>query len=380
MRALSRPIPGLLFAAVLMAVPAGVHAAAPVGVSTPARLDASARLDAPVPARVQAADHDPAASFDDPAASLGRAAAALTAGQRDFETAAASWSWRRGDARPAPNTGGVVALGLVHAFEEAAARGRARAIPGALDAARAWGEARLEDVAEWRSLYDPDVEALSALARFTGDARFSAGAKAAFERRWSGAKGDEVVGRLRLLRARRPELVGYDAALTVRAALSVGEVAFATEIADALLAARDTWDRAPALQGTDVHGLSTTGRASVLGALAAVDAARADAGEPARYAREIEALMVWLVAAQHAEGSWAQRNTQTTAYAVRALAALDSPMAREAAARGARWLGATQLSDGHWASFNDGLPEPFVGDVVHEVTAEVALALAAVRR
>lgn len=357
----------------LMVGPAAVSAATPfdgptlrhadVPLETPAARRLDVTLEAPAARRADVPSEDPA---------VRRAADALVLGQRDFDAAAASWSWHRGGDRPAPNTTGVIALGLVHA---AATDGDGRT----LSAARAWGDARLDDLFAWRDVFDPDVEALAALHALTGDARYRDGAREAFARRWSGAEGEEVVGRLLMVRHRRPELVGYDAALTIRAAVAVGELDFAAEIADALLAARDAWDRAPSLPEVDVVGLSTTGRASVLGALAALDDARSARGLGPRYGRVVDGLMVWLVAAQSPAGEWAQRNTQATAYAVRALAAVDSPMAREAAARGARWLGTTQLSDGHWASFNDGLPEPFVGDVVNEITAEVALALTAVR-
>lgn len=291
---------------------------------------------------------------------VSRAAGALAASQRDFPEAAgqATWPWQQDAARPAPNAAGLVALGLVRAWERTGSE-TARA------AADAWARARLDDLAAWRPVYDPDIEALAALGRATGEAAYTEAAHKAFARRWGGATGAEALARIRIVRAKHPRLVGYDAALALRAASAAGEADFATDLARALLKDRAAWDLAD-----DPTGLGTTSRAAVLGALSTLDRKA--------FAAPIAELALRLVKAQGEDGSWASRNTQATAYAVAALGALPDGRAQTAAARGAKWLVATQLDDGAWATFNDGLPPPFVGEVVHEVTAEALLALAGV--
>jgi hypothetical protein len=76
-----------------------------------------------------------------------------------------------------------------------------------------------------------------------------------------------------------------------------------------------------------------------------------------------------------ADGSWSWHTTQSTAYAVRGLARWQEPAAQAAAGRGRHWLRLTQLRDGTWSTYNDWLPEPFVGDRIPGVTAEAMLAL-----
>lgn len=295
------------------------------------------------------------AAVPDPA--VARAVSALARAQQDFAEIEASWSWRAGMKRPAPNTAGLVALGLIRAAARTPSQ-KARV------AAISWGEARLSDHAAWRPLYDPDIEALVALAGLTGDSRYRATAVAAFDRRWGGASGEEALAKLDLQRRRQPSIVGFDTALTIRAAVAVEDIGFAHTLAGATLATKPAWSRPP---DRDPNGYSTTSKAAVLDALFVLDRRR--------YADAIGNLAADLVLGQHDEGSWSGRNTQATAYAVRALARLGGPSSELAVERGARWLTRTQLENGAWATFHDGLPEPFVGDVMHEVTAEVVLAL-----
>lgn len=288
---------------------------------------------------------------------LARASACLVAAQRDAHGLEATWTWKRGSETVAPNSAGLVALALIRAWQ---VQGDA----GARRAARRWGEARMADLAAWREVYDPDVEALAALARATKDARFRKAAREAFTRRWGEATPEEAFARIRQVRRGDGALLGYDVALTLRAARAVGAEDFARGLAVAALQAPALW--APDQAG---RGWRTTSRAALLGAIE---------GLPGEALAEARARLVRrLLDAQGRDGAWAEHNTQATAYAVAALRAY--PEAQTAVERGRAWLTKTQLADGSWAAFHDGLPEPFVGDVVHEVTAEVVLALASER-
>ncbi|MDF1563940.1 MAG: hypothetical protein P1V51_12905 [Deltaproteobacteria bacterium] len=286
---------------------------------------------------------------------LERATAQLASAQRDAGDLEATWTWKRDGKTLAPNSAGLVALSLVRAWERSGS-------DAAREAALRWGDARVADLAEWRRLFDPDVEALAELGRVSGNHVYTDAARQLFERRWSGATAEEVVGRLVHVRERQQALIGYDLALVIRAARAVGEKDFAGELARQILARPVVWEAE-----AEGRGWATTSRAALLGALN---------GLPGKdLSRARGRLAADLVKAQEADGSWAHRNTQATAYAVEALTPRKE--ARSAVKKGRAWLTRTQLTDGSWAAYHDGLPEPFVGDVVHEVTAEVVLALAA---
>ena len=263
----------------------------------------------------------------------------------------ATWPFQKGQAKAAPNAAGIVAASLVSLNAKAP---NAKA----LESAKAWADARLSDAAQNLPMYDPDIEALAALAAVPGvdGAKYLAGARSAFELRHSGANGREIVERLFMVRKEDSALVGYDAAHTLLAALAVGEQTKAKELAEALAATEARWNVAHA------HGFHLTSRAAVLEAL-----------QVAKIASPLAAsLRKQVLAAQGADGSWGTRNTQATAYSMRALLASGDTQAAEKAQR---FLKTTQLTSGAWGTFNDYLPEPFVGETVYEVTAEVLLAL-----
>jgi hypothetical protein len=211
-------------------------------------------------------------------------------------------------------------------------------------------------------LFDADVEAMAIAARQLGWTEYAAVAREAFDRRYGPATGEEIVGRLLMVRGELP-IVGFDAALAIRAALAVGERERAVQLADAAVAAVPKWGEGK----PDRHGFLTSARGALLEALALVDAAR--------YQRPAMDLIHHLVLASGTDGSWSGRATQPTAYAVRGLSRWTEPPAQAAAERGRRWLRLTQLQDGSWSTYNDWLPEPFVGDRIPEVTAEAMLAL-----
>ncbi len=284
-------------------------------------------------------------------AQLCRAARALV-GAASVGEDGPTWTWQKGDALQAPNAAGVVAVALSRVGGECEVKG----------ALEGYARARVAAHEGQKFLYDPEIEALALASQVLSAPRYREAALAAFLARYEGASGKEIVERWLWTRSDK-HLVGYDAALAIRAGLAVGETAKAREIADAAAALAPRWS-----EGADPNGFLTTSRGALLEALAAVDARR--------YARAGADLMHHLVLTQGRGGSWSARNTQATAYAVRGLAAWQDEAGAAAAERGRRWLRLTQLQSGGWATFNDLMPEPFVGGVVHEVTAEVMLALA----
>lgn len=279
-----------------------------------------------------------------------RAAHALVAAQASPAQSSA-WAWELGSRRVALNASGVVAAALV-------------AVPscGGLEAADRFARARLARHRALDILYDGDVEALALVGRAQNDPAMVATAREAFRRRYEGATGEEIVARWLMLRP--GTLLGYDAAQAIRAGRAVGEEAKARQIALAVLAAAPRWR-----SGADEHGWAVTSRGALLEALAGLAPAE-------QFAAACRDLAHQLVLEQSRDGSWGVHNTQATAYAVRGLLRADESYALDAAQRGRSWLARTQLTQGAWGTFHDGLGEPFVGEVVPEVTAEVLLALA----
>lgn len=279
----------------------------------------------------------------------------LEGAQGDFDSKAgprrATWEWNAGGGTAAPNVAGLIASALA---EEARAC-------GAVGALKSYAEARLAEHRAGEFLYDGDVEALAGAAAVLSDERLMSTAKEAFHRRYQGATGEEAVARWLWVR-HDAALVGFDAAQAIRAALSVGERDKAVEIARAATGRRGRW-----LEGPGGAPFVTASRGALLEALAMLNDRRFD--------RAVEDLVHHLVLTQGKDGSWNVRDTQATAYAVRGLSAQKDPAGRPAAERGRAWLRRAQLRSGAWPSFHDGLPEPFTGEVIHEVTAEAMLAL-----
>jgi hypothetical protein len=289
-----------------------------------------------------------------------KAARSLTRIQGDFRGAsgtrtAATWEWRVGSGEAADNASGLVASSLIRVFESA---------PGCVDRASLtrFADARVADHQAYRFLYDPDIEALALAASVLHDSRYATAAHDAFERRYDGASGREILERWFAIK-RDPTIIGYDAALAIRAGIAANDVAKAREIADATVAATRRWGERP-----DANGWLATSRGALLDALVQLD--------PARYATATQDLVHHLLLTQGSDGSWSTRNTQATAYAVLGLAREGETHATASAAAGRQWLRLTQLNRGDWATFNDLLPEPFVGDIISEVTAEAMQAVA----
>lgn len=277
----------------------------------------------------------------------------LATAQRDFKDNKSTWPWDEKGARPAPNAAGIVAKALV-AVTVRTSDASVKA------AAQAWGKARSADVAAGRMLFDPDVEALAELAKLTGEAGYATAAKAAFDLRHSGANGREIVERLFMVRKGNESLVGFDAAHTIRAGIAVGDLDKAREVAQALADTEKRWNVG------DKFGFYLTSRGAVVEALVAL-----------KNNLPLESsLRSQVLASQGKDGAWGQRNTQATAYSTRALLASGDGKSLEAGKQGLQFLRSTQLKAGGWGTFNDFLPEPFVGESVYEVTAEVLLAVA----
>lgn len=272
-----------------------------------------------------------------------RAVEFLVIGQRDFKTAPASWAWRADDDAPAANTGGLIA----HAIAAAGA-----GCTTGLTVSR-FAQARGDELRRWEQLYDGDVEALAAASTAAHDPRRMEDARLAFERRYSGASGRELVERWFMVRT-QPELVGFDIAQAIRAALAIGDRDKARELADA---AESQWKRWAANEHA-VFFVAASG--ALLEALFLLDASRY-AGAP-----DVARLREDLLARQGKDGSWSRGQTQATAYAVRALSLLPDATSRAAAARGRAWLLRTQKSDGSWGHGDE---------IIFEVVAEAALAL-----
>jgi len=210
--------------------------------------------------------------------------------------------------------------------------------------------------------FKPDIEFLVRMSEVGGNEAYAAIATKWFEviKRTS-PTGAAEVARIRTGRAGDPSITGYDVALAIRAALTVGERDYAYALANAVLREQAKWLVEPG--GT----FGTISRAALLDALLSLDSKR--------YGEAIARLQKDLIAEQGANGSWRNNETQATAYVVRALAQLPDAATRRAAKSGSAWLSRTVLPNGRWAHFNDGLPEPFVGDVLSEVQAETLTAL-----
>ena len=277
-----------------------------------------------------------------------------------------SWEYKMGSQRSAPNITGVTADGLLAAYQltkleehQNAALRAARSLIRAYDGA--W---------KTRRPYTQDVEFLAA-AGFIIDAgrwfqvtrdRYTPAGYADFV-----SDGRKAGG--------TPELAGWDLASAIRAAIAVGQLAYARGLVAELVARRHAWDRA--------GGGQLLARGSVLWALAS---ARDRVGLTPEQRQLAESLVRDMVAAQRANGAYlagGELCTQTVAYAVLGLTRW--PGGRAAAAKGRAWLRRVAHTDQRffaggriWATTYriDGRPE---NDYNSEVQSEAMLALASGR-
>jgi hypothetical protein len=285
-----------------------------------------------------------------------RAADFLSEAQVRTDGRALGWSWRVADGQVAPNLAGLISLALLDAH---AANGH----PGALRAAWRYAEGVMEELAGNRTPFKADVELLFRLGELTGDRVYQDAARELWRRLLARSPdGAREIARIARGRSGVPALLGFDAALGIRAALALGERAYAFQLADETLRRSASWY----LPVKDPR-FSLVSAAALTPALASLD--------EAHYRDAIRRFRADLTRAQAPSGAFWQNETQPSAYAV--LALLDSPRAEERAAaeRGLVWLRSTMLRDGSFAAFNDHMPEPFVGEVLSAVNAEVLAAL-----
>lgn len=269
------------------------------------------------------------------------------------------WPWERGGPQPAPNIGGVIALGLLRSYEANPDPATwVTLVQYAQHLRQVYGD---NDVLPYKA----DIEFLARV----GDAELDRDAPQLASRLFDRVKRESPSGaveyqRIADGRVTTPEIIGYDVALSIRAAEAVGQYAYAAELADAVLGAghlrihdrNDSFQIASA--GALLHAVAQLGR-------------RADVVSREAAARS-------LMEAQSAAGSWATNNVQATAYAILGLSVTPTvPGALDAAGRGRAWLVEHQLEAGGWPAYDDGLPEPFVGPVIPLAEAEALTAVLA---
>ena len=288
-----------------------------------------------------------------------RAADFLVKVQKPGEDGQLGWSWVVGEGNTSANVAGLAALALLDAHS---ASGKDEYLKAATRYAVGLMN-RLVEFSADNLPYKADVEFLSRLADVTKNDGYREAARKMFEIiRMKSKTGKEEIARIAQGRKRAMRLLGFDAALAVRAAYAVGEKRYAFDMADDALQRMPTWYR-----------LSKDPRFSLVSAAALAGALQTlDAGH---YRKEINRFRSDLLRYQQKNGSFLVNETQPSAYAV--LTLMDSNLSRQrrAAKRAVDWLKSTMLKKGAFASYNDYMPEPFVGQVISEVHAEALSAL-----
>jgi len=290
---------------------------------------------------------------------MDRAAGFLVDVQKPGPDGSPGWSWVVDDGPVSNNVASLAALALLEAYQTSGQ-------PLYLAAARKYGNSLMEKQAQWSAdnlPYKPDVQFLARLSRTTNKSVYMNAAERAFAHVMSRSPtGSAEVDRILAGRKKTPSLLGFDVALGIQAALSVGERGYALQMADGVLKLEKRW-----------YTPGSNARWSLLSAAALVEALeKLDAGH---FTPVIERYRRTLTAAQQPNGSWLANETQPSAYALLALAE-GSPAQRGAYQRGIDWLKTTMLKAGAYATFNDFMPEPFVGRVISEVHAEALTVLA----
>lgn len=291
---------------------------------------------------------------------MNRAAEFLVKCQKPGKKGTVGWSWVVGEGPNAKNVAGLAALGLLQAHEVSGQ-------DGYLESARNYAKglvSQLEGRSPKQLPYKADIEFLARLSKIDGNDSYlqAAGKMMALIQKRS-PTGAQEVNRIAVGRKGEPSLLGFDVALGIRAADAAGERRYALELADEVVRRIPAW-----------YNLKKNKRFSLIsGGALALALERLDAGH---YRKTIDRFRRDLARLQGENGSWVSNETQVSAYAVMAL--LDSGLSKErqAAESGIRWLKSTMLKQGSFASFNDYMPEPFVGQVISEVNAEALSALA----
>jgi hypothetical protein len=288
-----------------------------------------------------------------------RAADFLVKVQKPGEDGQLGWSWVVGEDNTAANVAGLAALALLDAHE---ASGREEYLQAATRYALGLMN-RLVEYSGENLPYKADIEFLSRLADLTRNDGYREAARKMFDvvRAKSPNGGDEVA-RIAQGRRRAMRLLGFDAALAIRAAHAVGEKRYAYQLADDVLQRMPSWYRL-----SKDPRFSLVSSAALAGALQVLDAGH--------YRKQIQRFRADLLGFQRKNGSFLFNETQPSAYAVMTLMGSTYSKQRRAAQRAAKWLKSTMLKRGAFASYNDYMPEPFVGQVISEVHAEALSAL-----
>lgn len=268
------------------------------------------------------------------------------------------WPWERSGNRVHSNLGGVIALSLVDLYEQ-------RRDPATWVTLVQYADHLRTVYAAGDTLpFKADLEFLVRASDLGLDEEGRVFARDLFARvqRVSPLGRDEYA-RIAKGRAGIDDVVGYDVALTIRAALAVGAREYAADVADAALAAGRLSLAKPE------HPLQVTSAGAMLHAVALLGRAEDR--------RSVEQAARDLIRAQAEPGSWGSNDTQATAYAVLGLRAVPGIRGSgEAALLGQAWLLERQLRSGAWGEYHDGLKEPFVGPVRPLINAEALAALA----
>ena len=288
-----------------------------------------------------------------------RAADFLVKVQKPGEDGELGWSWVVGEGNPSANVAGLAALSLLDAHQ---VTGNGEYLKAATRYALGLMN-RLVEFSGDNLPYKADIEFLSRLADVTKNDGYREAARKMFEViRKKSPKGGDEVARIARGRKRAMRLLGFDVALAIRAAHAVGEKRYAYQLADEVLQRVSSWYR---LSNDPRFALVSS--AALAGALRAVDAGH--------YRSQIQRFRADLLRYQQKNGSFLVNETQPSAYAVMALIDSTHSRQRRAAQRAVNWLKSTMLKKGAFASYNDYMPEPFVGQVISEVHAEALSAL-----
>ena len=279
-----------------------------------------------------------------------------------------SWEYRIGSQRSAVNITGVTAHGLLAAFrltglqehQDAALRA-ARSLITAYDLG--WKKHRP---------FTQDIE-------FLAEAGFIIDAGRWFNVTRSYYAPEQFVDLTITGRRSSPAIAGWDLASAIRAAIAVGQIAYARGLVAETVKRRSEWDRGD-------KGLGQwLARGSMLWALGK---ARDRVGLTPEQRQMAESLVAELTAAQRREGGWQDGPggvfcTQTTAYAVLGLSHWSA--GKRSAQAGRTWMRRVGRNDSKfyvggkiWATtyFLDGRPE---NDYNSEIQSEAMLALASAR-
>ncbi len=240
------------------------------------------------------------------------------------------WEWERGAGTGHTNITGVVASAMLDAYESSGD-------PSLLDHALLYGMSLLNDFRQFRSLtipYRADIAFMARLSEFTGDPSYREAASAWFGNvaRISPTGADEVERTFALRSGTQRALAGYEVAFGIHAAIGVGDVKYAAELADSIWSRRAEWMASPRVRDT----WDITSKAALVTAFRALDADR--------YGAAIDSLLAQLIARQSKDGSWAG-STQATAYSLSALA---SGNPTRSTRRAAAWLAKALDGEGAW--------------------------------